>query len=616
MRVFVAGATGAIGRQLVPRLVAAGHEVHGMTRSESKQAMLDELGAVPVVADALDPDQVAEAVGRARPDVIVHQLTAIPATLDLRHFDRDFALTNRLRTEGTDHLLSAGQAVGVRRFVAQSYGAWPYARTGGPVKSEEDPLDPTPAREMRESLAAIRHLEEAVLGARWTEGIVLRYGAFYGPGTSLAPGAEQFELVRRRKFPLVGDGGGVWSFIHVADAAEATVAAVEHGSRGVYNVVDDDPAPVAEWLPALAAAARRQEADARAAVHRAAVRRGGRRGDDDRAPRRVERQGQARAWVAPGAPELAAGVRSGMTDRERLLDELRPVAFAIAYRMLGSVSEAEDVVQEALLRVHQALDAGEQIASPRAFVATVTTRLAINELRSARARRERYVGEWLPEPIITDGDDDPARHAETADSLSLAMLVLLESLSPEQRAVLLLHDVFDYDYAEIAEIVGKSEDNVRQLATPRATPRRAAPAPLPNDARAARRAGARFFAAAEQGDLAGLEALLAHDVELTGDGGGKVPALARSLRGRNRVARTLINWFRQAARVPGVSLRPVEVNGGPGALFLDGQQRLISVLALDIAGGQITSISGIVNPDKLTHLGPVADHKSLLSSAK
>jgi nucleoside-diphosphate-sugar epimerase len=252
MRVFVAGATGAIGKQLVPRLVEAGHEVHGMTRSESKQAMLYELGAVPVVADALDPDQVAEAVGRARPEVIVHQLTAIGA-VDMRHFDRDFALTNRLRTEGTDHLLSAGQAVGVRRFVAQGVGGYgAYARTGGPVKTEQDPLDPTPAREMRETLAAIRHLEEAVLGARWTEGIVLRYGVFYGPGTSLEPGAEQFELVRRRKFPLVGDGGGVWSFIHVADAAEATVAAVERGSRGVYNVVDDDPAPVAKWLPALA----------------------------------------------------------------------------------------------------------------------------------------------------------------------------------------------------------------------------------------------------------------------------------------------------------------------------------------------------------------------------
>ncbi len=252
MRVFVAGATGAIGRQLVPRLVAAGHEVHGMTRSESKRPMLCELGAVPVVADALDPDQVADAVGRARPEVIVHELTAIGA-LDMRHFDRDFALTSRLRTEGTDHLLSAGQAVGVRRFVAQGVAGYGmYVRTGGPVKSEEDPLDPTPVREMRETMAAVRHLEDAVLGAQWTEGIVLRYGAFYGPGTSMAPGEGQFELVRRRKFPLVGGGGGVWSFVHVADAAEATVAAVERGNRGVYNVVDDDPAPVEEWLPALA----------------------------------------------------------------------------------------------------------------------------------------------------------------------------------------------------------------------------------------------------------------------------------------------------------------------------------------------------------------------------
>jgi nucleoside-diphosphate-sugar epimerase len=251
MRVFVAGATGAIGKQLVPRLAAAGHEVHGMTRSESKQAMLDELGAVPVVADALDPDHVAEAVARAKPDVIVHQLTAI-GSVDLRHMERDFAPTNRLRTEGTSYLLSAGQAVWVRRFAAQSNGAFLYARTGGAVKGEEDPLDPSPAREMRALVAAIRHLEQAVLGAEWTEGIVLRYGAFYGPGTSLAPGEEQFELVRERKFPLVGDGGGVWSFIHIADAAEATAAAAEHGGRGVYNIVDDDPAPVAEWLPALA----------------------------------------------------------------------------------------------------------------------------------------------------------------------------------------------------------------------------------------------------------------------------------------------------------------------------------------------------------------------------
>ncbi len=299
-----------------------------------------------------------------------------------------------------------------------------------------------------------------------------------------------------------------------------------------------------------------------------------------------------------------------MTDRERLLDELRPVSFAIAYRMLGRVSEAEDVVQEALFRVHQVLDAGEQIASPRAYVATVTTRRAINELRSARVRREDYVGEWLPEPIITDGGDDPARHAEISDSLSLAMLVLLESLSPEQRAVLLLHDVFDYGYAEIAGIVGKSEVNVRQLAT-RARKHVEQRRPRFQTTREQRdELAARFFAAVEQGDLAGLEALLAHDVELTGDGGGRVPTLALPLRGRSHVARMLINSV--VARLPEVSLRLAEVNGGPGALYLDGQQRLIAVVALDTAGGQITAISSIVNPDKLRHLGPVGDLGSLL----
>jgi nucleoside-diphosphate-sugar epimerase len=248
MRVFVAGATGAIGRELVPRLVAAGHEVHGMTRRESKQAMLDEMGAVPVVADALNPDQVAEAVGNAKPDVIVHQLTAL-AGEGFRGLKDRVAKTNRLRTEGTDHLLSAGQAVGVRRFVAQSNSAL-YARIGGPVKSEEGPLDMMPPRKQRDASAAIVHLEEAVLGATWTEGIVLRYGGFYGPRPGV-PGGETHELIQKRKFPLVGDAGGVWSFIHIADAAEATVAAVEHGRRGVYNIVDDDPAPVAEWLPAL-----------------------------------------------------------------------------------------------------------------------------------------------------------------------------------------------------------------------------------------------------------------------------------------------------------------------------------------------------------------------------
>jgi nucleoside-diphosphate-sugar epimerase len=254
MNVFVAGATGALGSQLVPRLVARGHEVVGMTRSASKRDALRELGAAPVVADALDPDAVAGAVAEAAPDVIVHELTALAGSLDVRHFDRSFATTNRLRTEGTDNLLAAGRAVGVRRFVAQSFAGWTFARSGGPVKTEDDPLDPSPADGMRRTLAAIRHLEEAVVDAGWTEGVVLRYGGFYGPGTSLAADGEQAEQVRRRRFPVVGGGAGVWSFVHVEDAAQATVAAVERGRRGIYNIVDDEPAAVAEWLPALAAA--------------------------------------------------------------------------------------------------------------------------------------------------------------------------------------------------------------------------------------------------------------------------------------------------------------------------------------------------------------------------
>lgn len=252
MKVFVAGATGAIGREIVPRLVAAGHEVHGMTRSASKRTSLEEMGAIPVVADALDAAAVGSALAAAEPEVVVHEMTAI-GDVDMRRFDESFALTNRLRTEGTDTLLSAAHAVGVRKFVAQSIATFGiYARVGGPIKTEDDPLEPDPPRVMRETVGAIRHLEDAVLGAEWTDGIVLRYGAFYGPGTSMGPGSEQFEMIRKRKFPVVGDGAGVWSFIHVADAAEATVAAVELGTRGVYNIVDDEPSPAAEWLPVVA----------------------------------------------------------------------------------------------------------------------------------------------------------------------------------------------------------------------------------------------------------------------------------------------------------------------------------------------------------------------------
>jgi nucleoside-diphosphate-sugar epimerase len=256
MNVFVAGATGALGRQLVPMLIAQGHDVVGMTRTDAKRDQLLGLGAEAVVADALDVDAVKRVVGDAEPDVIVHELTAIPPALDMRHIDREFALTNRLRTEATDHLVSAAEAVGVKRFVAQSHAALPYARTGGPVKEEDAPLDEHPVAAMREGLAAIRHLEAAVTGVRGAEALVLRYGWFYGPGTSIAldPPGSQVELLRKRQFPIVGRGTGIWSFIHIHDAATATRAAVEGGAAGIYNVVDDDPAPVSEFLPVLAAA--------------------------------------------------------------------------------------------------------------------------------------------------------------------------------------------------------------------------------------------------------------------------------------------------------------------------------------------------------------------------
>ena len=252
MKVFVAGATGAMGRRLVPLLVQAGHSVTGLTRSESRARAIRSAGADAAIADALDPVAVALAVERARPEVIVHELTAIPPALDLRKFEAQFKLTNRLRTEGTDHLLSAARSFVVRRFVAQSYAGWPFARTGGPVKTEDDPLDSNPPAALRETLGAIRHLESAVLQARGMEGIVLRYGGFYGPGNAIGEDGAIVRQVRRRQVPIIGGGTGVWSFIHVDDAARATLAAVERGEPGIYNIVDDDPAPVCEWLPALA----------------------------------------------------------------------------------------------------------------------------------------------------------------------------------------------------------------------------------------------------------------------------------------------------------------------------------------------------------------------------
>ncbi|HEX6667103.1 MAG TPA: RNA polymerase sigma-70 factor [Solirubrobacterales bacterium] len=298
---------------------------------------------------------------------------------------------------------------------------------------------------------------------------------------------------------------------------------------------------------------------------------------------------------------------------EELLEQLRPVAFAVAYRMLGSVAEAEDVVQEALLRLHQELTRREQIASPRAYLATVTTRLAIDELRSARVRRESYVGDWLPEPLVAaEPAEDPARQVERADSLSYAFLLLLESLTPEERAVLLLHDVFDYGYGEVAEVVGKSEDNARQLAVRARRHVEEGRPRFEGTASARRELGERFLDAAERGDMEALEGMLARDVVLRGDGGGKVPALARAVQGSERVARTLGAWFRVGLRSGGRAER-TEINGLPGLLLFDSGGGLISALSVEASGGSVVAVNSVVNPDKLHHLGPVGDLRALLS---
>ena len=290
-------------------------------------------------------------------------------------------------------------------------------------------------------------------------------------------------------------------------------------------------------------------------------------------------------------------------------DEYRPLMFSIAYRMTGSVGDAEDIVQDAFVRLTRALRDGTRIDSPKAYLATVTTRLAISHLRSARVRREAYVGAWLPEPLVATERgpyDDPAERAEMSDSLSMAFLVLLESLSPTERAVFLLHEVFGYDYAEIAEIIGKSEANCRQIS---ARARRHIDAGKPRfDASREQRdeVARRFFDAAGGGDLGALLSLLAPDVVTIGDGGGKGRALRQSLHGPERVARFMVGLFRRAQK-EGMYGVPALVNGQPGAVAYDAEGRVAGVFVLDIADGLVQAFRAVVNPDKLTHLGPTSD---------
>jgi len=254
MKVFVTGGTGALGKFLLPQLLENGHEVVALTRSADKAELIERTGVTSVIADPLNKQQLTAAVRRAEPEVIIHELSALSGVGNFRKFDQEFALTNRFRTEVTDTLLAAARTIGTRRFIAQSFCGWPYAKKGGPVKTEEDPLDPKPPESFTKTLAGIRYLEEKMRSTTFLEGVALRYGTFYGPGNSIGKGGAVYKTVRRRQLPIIGGGGAIWSFIHTMDAARATVAAISHGAPGVYNIVDDEPAKVSVWLPALARA--------------------------------------------------------------------------------------------------------------------------------------------------------------------------------------------------------------------------------------------------------------------------------------------------------------------------------------------------------------------------
>jgi RNA polymerase sigma-70 factor, ECF subfamily len=306
----------------------------------------------------------------------------------------------------------------------------------------------------------------------------------------------------------------------------------------------------------------------------------------------------------------------GCMRTEAPYEDLRPLLFSIAYRMIGSVSEAEDIVQEAFLRIHRAEGEGTTVESPKAYLSSVTTRLSIDHLKSARVRREQYVGQWLPEPLLTDDSaPDAAAHAETADSLSMAFLVLLESLTPVERAVFLLREVFDYGYDEIARIVDRSEDNCRQLYV---RARRHVDEGRPRFEASLKQRDElveRFFAAAERGDLAALEEMLAADVVVYGDGGGKAPSWPKPIVGRERVAKLIAGTLEQA-REFGVKLRPAHINGQPGVMFLDDEERIGAVMCVDVADGLVQTIRGVTNPDKLEHLGPVLDAREVLRKSR
>ncbi len=592
MRVFVAGGSGALGRRLVPQLVARGHQVTATATSAARLGLLAQLGADAVVMDGLDAVSVGEAVAAARPDAIVHQMTALSAAHagkpDLKHPDRFFATTIRLRSEGTDHLLAAAEATGVSHVVAQSFGAFNGIREGGWVKAEENPVDPGPAS-AREGAQALRHLEDVVVEAG---GAVLRYGSLYGPGTI----DDWAGLARKRQFPLVGGGTGYMSWVHLDDAASAAVLALEQEAAGVFNIVDDEPAPASEWLPYLAACA-----GAKRPV---------------RVPRWVARllagdmavimMTEGAAAPTPRRSGSSAGSRAtphgGRGSRKSSREQgrgLRAAAAAAVRDRLPDPRQRErgrgrgpgDLA--ALPGLPGRAPVGQGVPLGRGH------RISIDILRSARARREEYAGQWFPEPLLTDpyqdADQDPERSAELADSVSMAALVLLERLSPLERAVFVLREVFGFGLPEVASAVGRSEAACRQLAM---RARRHMDAGRPRfeaDRREREKLAARFFGALCEGDVEGLRELLAADVQVVADGGGKAPQLARAVMGADNVARVLASIFPWLVRID-VTVQPRQVNGQPGAIFRDRDGKVLNTLALDILDGQIQAIRSVINP--------------------
>src|SRR5215217_102365 len=608
MRVFVAGGAGVIGRRLVPQLVARGHQVTATTTSEAKLGLLHQLGAEGVVMDGLNAVSVREAVALARPDAIVHEMTALSVAHNgkpnFKHPERLAATTNRLRTEGTDHLLAAAEATGVSYVVAQSVATWTEVSDGGQV-SEEDPL---PSQEvgpkMRGMVEALRRVEDVVGKAG---GAALRYGAFYGPGAQQRPGRARAKAAvpacRGRHRLLQLGAPRRRGKRHRPGPGAAGEGHIQHRRRRAC------PGP---GLAALSRRKCRDEAPNPAAQVASAA--AGRGNGEDRDPgaRVLQRQGQAGARLGAALSVVAAGFqgRTRMTPGEEF-EQLRPLLFAIAYRILGSVTEAEDAVQETWLRYESS---PTQPTSTKAFLSAVVTRLSIDMLRSARVRRETYVGQWFPEPLLTDPYEDPERTAELADSVSMAALLLLERLTPLERAVFVLRDVFGFSFPEVASAVGRSEAACRQLAV---RARRHMDTGRPRfeaDRREREKLASRFFDALRVGDVDGLREVLAADVQLVGDGGGKAPQWARAVTGAENVARVLASIFPVLAKID-ARVEPRELNGQPGAIFRDRDNKVLNTWTVDVLDGRIQTIRSMQNPDKLGHLGPVGDAWAALREA-